>query len=85
MSKELTTKVAQDLGMNKADAAKAVKSVLSGIKEITADRGHLTIVGFGTFLVRRFKRTSKLFGKNYPIDKKVVRFKAGSDFKDLVE
>ncbi len=84
MSKHLIDAVAINLGVSKAKAAKAVKAVTSSIEAITAKRGSLTIINFGSFSVRPFKRTSVLKGKTYDINKNIVRFKPGAGFSQSV-
>lgn len=80
MSKHLVDAVANELGISKSEATKAIKAVTTSIEKITAEKGSLTIIGFGSFSVKQFKRTSKLHGKVYEINKNIVRFKAGAAF-----
>lgn len=84
MSKHLVDAVAVELGVSKADAAKAVKAVTASIEKVTSENGSLTIFNFGSFTVKPFKRTSRLHGKLYNVNKNIVRFKAGSRFSNSV-
>jgi len=57
---ELTDAVAESTGMTKADAARAVDSVLGTITSTLAKGEQVGVVGFGTFLVRdRAARTGR--------------------------
>ena len=84
MSKHLIDAVANELGVSKIEATKAVKAVISSIEKVTAEKGSLTIINFGSFSVKPFKRISKLHGKVYEVDKNIVRFKAGAAFSRSV-
>jgi len=84
MSKQLTEKVASKLGVSRKEASEAVKAVLSGIEEVVAENGSITLVNFGTFSVKNFKRTSKFKGVEYNVDKNIVRFKAGTGLSRAV-
>ncbi len=84
MSKHLIGAVATELGISKAEATKVVKAVTNSIEKVTADNGSLTIINFGSFSVKPFKRVSKLHGKEYNIDKNIIRFKAGAGFSRSV-
>ena len=80
MSKHLIDAIAKNLGISKAEAAKTAKGVFTSIQEVTAEQGSLTVINFGTFTVKRFKRTSILHKVEYNIDKNIIRFKAGAGF-----
>ena len=84
MSKQLIAAVADELEISKADASRIVRAVMNSIEKVVARQGNLTIVNFGSFTVKQFKRTSKLHGREYNIDKNVIRFKAGAGFVKLV-
>jgi nucleoid DNA-binding protein len=84
MNKHLVDAVANDLGISAKDAAKYTKSVFSNLERLTAEKGSLTIINFGSFSVKPFKRTSKLHEKVYNIDTNVIRFKAGAGFKKTI-
>jgi len=84
MSTRLVDVVAADLGVTKTEASKIVKSVTGSIEKVTSENGSLSIINFGSFTVKPFKRTSKLHGKEYKIDKNIIRFKAGAGFSKAV-
>lgn len=50
---DLISKVADDTGLTKIDAAKAIESVLDTITGQLASGGEVRLIGFGTFLVTR--------------------------------
>ncbi len=85
---ELTDAVAESTGMTKADAARAVDSVLGTITSTLAKGEQVGVVGFGTFLVRdRAARTGRNphTGAEIQISaSKVTAFKPGKAFKDAV-
>lgn len=79
---ELVTKMAEEAGISKKDAGKALKAFTSIVQNEVANNGKVQIVGFGTFEPsERKERTS--FGK--VVEATVVpKFRAGKDFKDAV-
>lgn len=86
---ELVEKMAQDAGISKVAAAKALASFTSGVtKALKKKDGKVTLVGFGTFAkVRRKARTGRNPQTGDPIKIKacnVVKFKAGKALKDAV-
>jgi len=84
MSQILIDAVASELNISKAEATKSVKAVENSIKKIISETGGLTINNFGTFSVKPFKRTSKLHGKVYEVDKNIIRFKPSPNFSKSV-
>ena len=84
---ELASKVAES-GMTKKEAAEAVDAVFDAIKDALADGEKVSLVGFGSFSVKkrearegRNPRTGKplkIPAKNVPV------FKAGKALKDTV-
>lgn len=86
---ELIEKVATEGGMSKADAEKAVNSMLDAIGEALGAGDKVTLVGFGTFAVSdRAARQGRnpQTGKAIEIPaRKVVKFKAGSKLVDSVQ
>jgi len=90
MTKEqMVAKVAGEVGISKAKAAKALDTLLSGIT-MSLKRGEkVTFVGFGTFLVsQRAARTGRnpRTGAVLQIPAaRVPRFKAGSKLKAAVK
>lgn len=85
---QLIAAVAQDAGMTKVDAEKAVKSVIGVISKELADGGGVTLVGFGTFSVyERAARKGKNPRTGVTISipaKKVPKFKAGKALAEAV-
>ena len=85
--KELVAAVAKDTGLTKADAERALKSILANITK-AVKKGVVTLIGFGTFKkVRRAARE----GRNPQTGAKIkisarnaVTFKAGKALKEAV-
>lgn len=89
MSKtELVELIAEEAGLSKAAAAKALDATLKGIEKGLKSSSKVSFVGFGTFKVtKRAARdgVNPLTGKSMHIAaKNVVSFKAGSKLKDAV-
>ncbi len=85
---DLVAHVADAAGLSKADATKAVDSVIDGITDSLKRGNEVRLVGFGTFAVAK-RAASK--GRNprtgAPIDipaSKQPKFKAGKALKDAV-
>ncbi len=85
---ELIEAVASAADLNKADAARAVDGVIAAVTEALKAGDQVTIVGFGTFLVRkREARTGRnpRTGETIQIAaSNVPAFKAGKALKDAV-
>ncbi len=85
---ELTDAVAEAAGLTKADAAKALDAVLNSISGTLASGEQVSLIGFGTFLVRdRAARTGRnpQTGAEIKIAAaKVPAFKPGKALKDAV-
>ena len=90
MNKEtMIEKIAEDAGINKAQANKALQSMLDSITNTLKEGDKVTITGFGTFAVSERKaregrnpqtgETIQIPGGNVP------RFKAGKNLKDAVK
>ena len=85
---DLINKVAEEAGISKAEATKAVDAVLDGISDTLKDGGKVAILGFGTFSVtHRPARegrnpatgaTIKIAARN------AVKFKAGKALNEKV-
>ena len=85
---ELIDAVANSASLTKADSARAVDAVIATVTEALKSGDQVTVVGFGTFLVRkreartgRNPRTGeaiKIVASNVPA------FKAGKALKDAV-
>ena len=89
MSKtELVDFVANEAGLTKADAAKAVDAFVAGVTAGLKKEGKVALVGFGTFSAKKraareginplTKETIKIPAKT------VASFKAGSKLKDAL-
>ena len=85
---DLAGQVAQDTGLSKVDAARAVDSVFDNIAGSLRNKGEVRLVGFGTFSVSHRKATTgrnprtgetiQISASNQP------KFKAGKALKDAV-
>tara|TARA_B100000963_G_scaffold233026_1_gene203513 strand:- start:309 stop:581 length:273 start_codon:yes stop_codon:yes gene_type:complete len=85
---DLVGQVAQDTGLSKIDAARAVDSVFDNIAGSLRNKGEVRLVGFGTFSVSHRKATTgrnprtgetiQISASNQP------KFKAGKALKDAV-
>jgi DNA-binding protein HU-beta len=82
---ELISKIADDTGITKANAAAAVESFIEGITKSLKKNQSITFVGFGTFkTAQRKARTARnpQTGASIKIPKRrVVRFSAGKALK----
>ncbi|MCH1568302.1 MAG: HU family DNA-binding protein [Parvibaculales bacterium] len=85
---DLISQVADDSGLSKADATKAVDAVLDNIAGSLSNGGEVRLVGFGTFSVTHRKATT---GRNPRTGEAIQikasnqpKFKAGKALKDAV-
>ncbi|THB75282.1 MAG: HU family DNA-binding protein [Gammaproteobacteria bacterium] len=85
---ELVEAVAQAADISKAAAARAVDGFVQAVGDELKEGGQVTLVGFGTFLVReRAARTGRNPRTGDTIEiaaSKVPSFKAGKALKDAV-
>lgn len=85
---ELIAAVAEQSGLSKKDAEKALNATIDTIIKAVADGDKIQLTGFGTFEQRqRNARTGcdPRTGKTIEIPaSKVPAFKAGKGFKDIV-
>ncbi len=85
---ELIDAVADEADISKASAARAVDAVFSAITGALKEGDQVTVVGFGTFLVReRAARTGRnpRTGESISIEaSKMPSFKAGKALKDAL-
>lgn len=85
---QLVDAMAQDAGISKAAAKKALESFLSNVEGALKKGDKVSLIGFGTFSVQtRQAREGRnpATGKTIQIPaKKVVKFKAGSDLASSV-
>jgi DNA-binding protein HU-beta len=85
---DLVAAVAEDSGLSKADAAKAVDGVFDAITSSLKDGSEVRLVGFGTFSVSRRQATT---GRNPRTGESIQipasnqpKFKAGKGLKTAV-
>ncbi len=85
---ELVEAVAEEAGLTKADATKAIDAMLKTITNALANGDKIPLVGFGTFAVsKREAREGRnpRTGETVQIAaRNAVTFKAGSALKDAV-
>ncbi len=85
---ELIESVAEDTGLSKAEAGRAVESVFGCITRTLKRGDQVTLIGFGSFVVRdRAARTGHNPQTGQPIQiaaSKAPAFKAGKALKDAV-
>jgi DNA-binding protein HU-beta len=85
---ELIDKIANDAGITKAAAQRAIESIIEGIGGTLRKGERTTLVGFGTFTVSKRKaRTGRNPQTGATIEipaKKSVRFRAGKELEDLL-
>ena len=85
---ELIDAIAEESGLSKADAAKALDAVTGAIVEAVANGDSVSLIGFGTF---KASARAAREGKNPKTGEKlsiaattVPKFSAGSNFKAAV-
>jgi len=85
---ELIDAIAENSGLSKADSGRALDAVISSVSSALKDNDQVTIVGFGTFLVRqRAARVGRNPQTGAEIQIKaanVPAFKPGKALKDAV-
>ncbi len=85
---ELIDAIAENSGLSKADSGRALDAVISSVTGALKDNDQVTIVGFGTFLVRqRAARVGRNPQTGAEIQIKaanVPAFKPGKALKDAV-
>ena len=86
---DLVDAVANDSDMSKAQAARAVDSVLANVGDALGKGDSVSLVGFGTFSVRhraaREGRNPQTGASMHIAASKVPGFKAGKGLKDKVK
>jgi len=86
---DLVTEMAEQAGITKATAEKALDSLISSLGDALSDGDKITLVGFGTFDVSdRAQREGRnpRTGESIVIPaSKVVKFKAGSKLKEAIK
>lgn len=85
---DLVAHVAEESGLSKTDAAKAVDAVFDGITATLKTGGEVRLVGFGTFAVSKRAASE---GRNPRTGEKIAikasvqpKFKAGKGLKDAL-
>ncbi|HEY9202096.1 MAG TPA: HU family DNA-binding protein [Gammaproteobacteria bacterium] len=85
---ELIDAIAENSGLSKADSGRALDAMISSVSGALKDNDQVTIVGFGTFLVRqRSARTGRNPQTGAEIQiaaANVPAFKPGKALKDAV-
>ncbi len=85
---ELIDAIAENSGLSKADSGRALDAMISSVSGALKDNDQVTIVGFGTFLVRqRSARTGRNPQTGAEIQiaaASVPAFKPGKALKDAV-
>ncbi|VAW67378.1 DNA-binding protein HU-beta [hydrothermal vent metagenome] len=85
---ELIDAIAENSGLSKADSSRALDAVIASVTGALKDNDQVTIVGFGTFLVRqRAARTGRNPQTGAEIQiaaANVPAFKPGKALKDAV-
>ena len=88
MTKQDLVTVVAESGMTKKEAAAAIDAILDTIKDALADGDKVSLVGFGSFSVKKRKARegrNPRTGKPLKIPAKTVPvFKAGKALKDAV-
>ncbi len=86
---DLIEKIADDAGISKAAADRALNSILSNITKTLKNGDRISLVGFGTFSIS--KRAARI-GRNPQTGAeikikatKVPKFKAGKSLKEAVK
>ncbi|MEX2231851.1 MAG: HU family DNA-binding protein [Cyclobacteriaceae bacterium] len=78
---ELVSKIAEDAGLTKVQATAALESFIDGVTKALKSGKRITLVGFGTFSVKRRaprKGRNPATGESIKIKaKKVAKFKMG--------
>ncbi|MDR9453396.1 MAG: HU family DNA-binding protein [Wenzhouxiangella sp.] len=86
---ELIDAIADDAGLSKADAGRALESTIGSITKALKKGDSVSLVGFGTFTVKhRAARTGRnpSTGETIQINaSKNPSFKAGKGFKDAIK
>ena len=85
---DIISLVSEDTGLSKVKAEEAVDAIIDAVRESLAEGESVTLRRFGSFSVReknaRVGRNPKT-GLEAPITaRRVVRFKAGRQFRDAV-
>ena len=86
---ELIDAVADEAGLTKADAGRAIDAAIGAVKKALKKNQKVTLVGFGTFSVSKRKARkgrNPQTGETIKIPAaKVPKFTAGKGFKDAIK
>ena len=86
---ELTEAIADEAGLTKADAARALDAMIGSVTKALKKGDTVSLIGFGTFSVKkRAARTGRnpATGETIKIKaSKTPSFKAGKAFKDAIK
>lgn len=86
---ELVNAIAEEAGLNKTDAKKALDATLNAIAGALTEGDKVALLGFGTFAVsERPARTGINPATKEKIEiaaKKVIKFKAGAELADSIK
>ena len=85
---ELINAIAENAGLNKADAKKALDATISAISEALKKGDKIALVGFGTFSVNERPARTGINRTKEQITiaaKKIAKFKAGAELADALQ
>ena len=86
---ELINAIAENAGLNKAEAKKALDATLNAISDALKEGDKVALVGFGTFSIsERPSRTGINPRTNEQITieaKKIAKFKAGAELTEAIQ
>ena len=86
---ELINAIADKASISKTDARAALDAALSAITEAIANDEKVALLGFGTFSVTEKKERTGINPRTKETitipARKIIKFKAGSDFSDKVK
>ena len=80
---ELINAIAENAGLNKTDAKKALDATISAISEALKKGDKIALVGFGTFSVS--ERPARTKEQITIAAKKIAKFKAGAELADALQ
>jgi DNA-binding protein HU-beta len=86
---DVAIRVAAKTGLSRKQAAEAVELFLRSVKDALQDGDKVSLVGFGTFLVKvknaRAGRNPRTGEKIFIPEKHVATFKPGKSFREMVD
>ena len=86
---ELIAKIAENAGLSKVDAKKALEAAVEAVKDALVAGDKVQLVGFGTFAVKEQPAREGINpatkAKIKIAAKKVAKFKAGAELADAVK